>query len=67
MANKMRAVMASATKTRSTRPRRSQGERGAGGSVTPAAIVAAIWLLMPELAVFVAAIRLLMPELMHSA
>jgi hypothetical protein len=35
--------------------------------VTPAAIVAAIRLLMPELAVFVAAIRLLMPELMHPA
>src|SRR5215469_15299598 len=67
MRNKMKAVITSATNTRSTRPRRSRGERGAGGSVTPAATVAAIWLLMPELAAFVAAIRLLMPELMLSA
>ena len=67
MRNKMKAVITSATKTRSTPLCRSRGERGAGGSVTPAAIVAAIWLLMPELAAFAAAIRLLMPELMHSA
>ena len=63
MANKIRAVIRSATKTRSTRPRRSRGERGVGGSVTPAATVAAIWLLMPELAAIVSAIRLLTPEL----
>ena len=67
MPNRMSAVMTSATKTRSTRPRRCQGGRGVGGSVTPAATVAAIWLLMPELAPIVVAIRLLIPELIPPA
>src|SRR5215472_6182671 len=44
---RMKAVITSATKTRSTPRRCSRGERGVGGSVTPAAIVAAIRLLMP--------------------
>ena len=67
MRSKIKAVIRSATKTRSTRPRRCQGGRGVGGSVTPAATVAAIWLLMPELAPIVVAIRLLIPELIPPA
>ncbi len=41
-AKQMSAMIASATATRSRRPRRSHRGRGAGGAVTPAAMSAAI-------------------------